>query len=187
MKKCEICGKLYDDSYDKCPYNHLFAGLNKYTDKKPPNKDDAKKGCFSCLGCLGLIVCVLVGIGIIGNDLPEQPQKEADTEPSKTVLDFGYIQFSQDDLPFLERFKEQYFVDVQLSEYDYSCFMDPEAWDANPYIGKETIFIRCAAYGAVKMKEIDKGTTNALVSTHIRSYKNGENLGTFGFKGYTFK
>ena len=187
MKKCEICGKLYDDSYNKCPHNHLFAGLNKYTDQKPPGKDDAKKGCFSCLGCLGLIILVLIGIGIIGNKLPEKNKNEAAAETSKAVLDFGYIQFSEDDLPFLEKFKEQYFVNVELSEYNYSCFMDPEAWEANPYPGKETIFIRCAAYGAVKMKEIDKGTTNALVSTYIRSYKNGETIGSFGFKGYNFK
>lgn len=187
MKKCEICGKLYDDSYDKCPYNHLFAGLNKYTDKKPPNKDDAKKGCFSCLGCLGLIVCVLVGIGIIGNNLPEQPQKEADTEPSKTVLDFGYIQFSKDDLPFLEKFKEQYFVNVQLSEYNYNCFMEPEVWNATPLDGKETLFIRCAAYGAIKTGENEKGSTHALVSTHIKSNSNGEELGSFTISGYKFK
>lgn len=187
MKKCEICGKLYDDRFDKCPHSHLFVGLNKYADQKPPSKNDTQKGCFSCLGCLGLIILVLIGIGIIGNNLPEQPKNEVTIEPSKAVLDFGYIQFSEDDLPFLEKFTEQYFIDVELSEYNYSCFIDNKDWDVNPYSGKEAIFIRCAAYGAVKMKEVEKGTTNALVSTHIRSYKNGEDLGTFSISGYKFK
>lgn len=61
MKKCEICGKLYDDSFDKCPHNHLFAGSNKNITNEIMNKKGVMYGCGGCLQVILAFICFLLG------------------------------------------------------------------------------------------------------------------------------
>lgn len=147
------------------------------------------KAGIGCLSILGLIILGLILIIIFDKPIEPEEIKPAvqNKQVSDGVLDFGYIQFTKDDLPFLEKFKEQYFKRIEVAEYDYNCYIDPDAWNTNQLDGKETLFIRCAAYGAIKTGENEKGSTHALVSTHIRSNANGEELGSFTINGYKFK
>lgn len=147
------------------------------------------KAGIGCLSILGLILLALILVIIFDKPIkPQQIQPVTQNKPADNgILDFGYIQFSKDDLPFLEKFKEQNFKKVELSEYSYNCFIAPDTWNTIPLDGKKTLFIRCAAYGAIKTGENEKGSTHALVSTHIRSNSNGEELGSFTISGYKFR
>lgn len=185
MKKCEICGRLYDDSYDKCPHWHPFGNIKIDQNAEPPSNEEVKKGALSCLGCGGIIFLIIILIIIFDKPIP--PKYTSEVKPAITKLDFGYITFDESDLPFLNRFTDHYFPEISLKDYEYSCFIDPEVWLYNPYSGKETLFIRCAAYGAVKTHHIYQGAERALIKTKIRNHYNGEVLGEYGFTGYKFK
>ena len=61
MKKCEICGKLYDDSFDKCPHSHLFVSSNKNTANEIMNEKGVMYGCGGCLQVILAFICFLLG------------------------------------------------------------------------------------------------------------------------------
>lgn len=176
MTKCNKCGKLYDNKYNSCPYCNLG--------NKKLSQEDALQAGKGCLGCLGLIFLVLMLIIVFDKPIEKTVSGNYKEE---AMITLGNIPYDESDLPYLEDYIKKYFTKVELQDYVFKFYIDPDVWKYNPVSGKEAIMERCAAYGLIKTNQIESNSNAALSRVHILNVYNGDEIGTYGITGYKFK
>jgi predicted membrane protein len=169
--------------------------LNKFLNKKLENKVNNKLipaiQFFSCTLLLLFSVLSITSDQIMESSDNSKINKPAETIKTKKEAEKEKIvkKMTAEIKVELKKTLDKIVKDYDISEYEYSYYVNNSTWVYSNYKDKEKFFNLCAQYGNLiyPVKE-SKDFELLLARTKIKSYNNGEVLGEYSvWGGYKFK